>query len=208
MKGQKRHFWAKPDSMITSVLEMIKQWFWHHRVCLVKVHRTMYIMAMKGQGQNCTSGQGHVVTEVFHMTRCVLMRETRNHSHVYISSESKGIRKLTPGSSFITEDLSQYHSEWMEMFRCGKEIVEILPIDLAWGGHEIDQGPYSYLFAYARNLRTPKLCVRKNGILSSGLLTYDNFQTCVRKKSFSCVRKQIFGILTCLAYAKSHATML
>ena len=71
-----------------------------------------------------------------------------------------------------------------------------------------DQGPYSYLFAYARNLRTPKLCARKNGILSSGLLTCDNFQTCVRKKSFSCVRKQIFGILTCLAYAKSHATML
>ena len=38
----------------------------------------------------------------------------------------------------ITEDLSQHHSEWMEMFRCGKEVVEILPIDLTWTGHEID----------------------------------------------------------------------
>ena len=38
----------------------------------------------------------------------------------------------------ITEDLSQHYSEWMEMFRCGKEVVEILPIDLTWAGHEID----------------------------------------------------------------------
>ena len=38
----------------------------------------------------------------------------------------------------ITEDLRQRHSEWMEMFRCGKEVVEILPIDLTWTGHEID----------------------------------------------------------------------
>ena len=26
----------------------------------------------------------------------------------------------------------------MEMFRCEKEVVEILPIDLTWAGHEID----------------------------------------------------------------------
>ena len=38
----------------------------------------------------------------------------------------------------ITEGLSQHHSEWMWMFRCGKEVVEILPIDLTWAGHEID----------------------------------------------------------------------
>ena len=24
------------------------------------------------------------------------------------------------------------------MFRCGKEVVQILPIDLTWAGHEID----------------------------------------------------------------------
>ena len=35
----------------------------------------------------------------------------------------------------ITEDLSQHHSQWMEMFWCEKEVVEILPID---AGHEID----------------------------------------------------------------------
>ena len=38
----------------------------------------------------------------------------------------------------ITVDLSQHRSEWMEMFRCGKEVDEILPIDLTWAGHEID----------------------------------------------------------------------
>ena len=38
----------------------------------------------------------------------------------------------------ITEDLSQHHSQWMEMFWCEKEVVEILPIDLTWAGHEID----------------------------------------------------------------------
>ena len=38
----------------------------------------MYSMTLKGQGQNLTSGQGHVVTQVghLHMYRCVLMRET------------------------------------------------------------------------------------------------------------------------------------
>ena len=30
----------------------------------------------------------------------------------------------------ITKDLSQHHSEWMKMFRCGKQVVEISPIDL------------------------------------------------------------------------------
>ena len=70
------------------------------------------------------------------------------------------------------------------------------------------QGPYSCLFAYARILRTQKPCVRKNGILTSGLRTYDHFQICVRKNSLSCVRKQIVGILVCLAYAKSTTAML
>ena len=38
----------------------------------------------------------------------------------------------------ITEDLSQHHSQWMEMFWCEKEVVKILPIDLTWASHEID----------------------------------------------------------------------
>ena len=84
------------------------------------------------------------------------MRETQwDHSHVSIFSESKVICKKTVGELrwpqmtfgglpmktvgwVITEDLSQHHSEWMEMFRCGKEVVEILPIDLTWAGHKID----------------------------------------------------------------------
>ena len=54
-------------SMITSVLEMIEQWLWHHRVCLVTTHRNMYSITLKGQGQNLTSGQGHVVTQLGHI---------------------------------------------------------------------------------------------------------------------------------------------
>ena len=46
---------------------MIEQWFWHHRVCLVTTHRNMYSMTLKSQGQNLTSGQGHVVTQVGHI---------------------------------------------------------------------------------------------------------------------------------------------
>ena len=37
----------------------------------------------------------------------------------------------------ITEDANTIPSEWnFEMFRCGKEVVEILSIDLTWTGHE------------------------------------------------------------------------
>ena len=54
-------------SMITSVLEMIEQSLWHQRVCLVKTHRNMYSMTLKCHGQNFTSGQGHMVTQVGHI---------------------------------------------------------------------------------------------------------------------------------------------
>ena len=53
----------KDFSMITSVFEMIDQLFWRHRVFLVQTHRNMYSMTLKGQGQNLTSGQAHVVTK-------------------------------------------------------------------------------------------------------------------------------------------------
>ena len=57
----------------------------------------------------------------------------------------------------ITEDLSQHHSEWMEMFRCGKEVVEILPIDLTllgtyWWGAESDP-PASFSALYGKRLK-------------------------------------------------------
>ena len=35
----------------------IEQLIWYHRVCLVKARRTIYKMALKGQGQSLTSGQ-------------------------------------------------------------------------------------------------------------------------------------------------------
>ena len=45
-------FWT-----IKSLILKVEQRFWYHRVCLVKAHRTMYKLTLKGQGQNLTSGQ-------------------------------------------------------------------------------------------------------------------------------------------------------
>ena len=137
---------------------MIEQWCWHHRVCLDKTHRNMYSMTLKGQGQNLTSGQGHVVTQIGHIAYVSMRRDERNTmrplSRLYLflikSYAQKTVDDLRwPQMTFgespmksvawvITEDLSQHHSQWMEMFRCEKEVVEILPIDLSWAGHEID----------------------------------------------------------------------
>ena len=136
--------------MITSVFETIEQWFWHHRVCLVKTHRNMYSMTLKGQGQNLTSGQRHVVTQVDHIAYVSMRLDEGNTmrplSRLYLfcikSYSQKTVGDLRwPQMTFggtpmktvawvITEDLSQHHSQWMEMFRCEKEVVEILPFDL------------------------------------------------------------------------------
>ena len=137
---------------------MIEQWFCHHRVCLVQTHRSMYSMTLKGQGQDLTSGQGHVVTQVGHIAFVSMRLNERNTmrplSRLYLfrikSYSQKTVGDLRwPQMTFggspmktvawvITEDLSQHHSQWMEMFRCEKEVVEILPIDLTWASHEID----------------------------------------------------------------------
>ena len=137
---------------------MIEQWFWHHRVCLVKAHRNMYSMTLKGQGQNLTSGQGHVVIQVGHIAYVSMRLDERNTmrplSRLYLFWIKSNLQKTVgdlrwPQMTFggppmktvawvITEDLSQHHSQWMEMFWCEKEVVEILPIDLTWAGHEID----------------------------------------------------------------------
>ena len=137
---------------------MIEQWFWHHRVCLVMTHRNMYSMTFEGQGQNLTSGQGHVVTQVGHLAYVSMRLDERNTmrplSRLYLfwikNYSQKTVGDLRwPQMTFkgspmktvvwvITEDLSQHHSQWMEMFWFEKEVVEILPIDLTWAGHEID----------------------------------------------------------------------
>ena len=137
---------------------MIEQWFWLHRVCLIKTHRNMHRITLKAQGQNLTSGQGHVVTQVGHIAYVSMRLDERNTmrplSRLYLfwikSYSQKTVGDLRwPQMTFggspmktvawvITEDLIQHHSQWMEMFRCEKEVVEILPIDLTWAGHEID----------------------------------------------------------------------
>ena len=116
----------------------------------------MYTMTLKGQGQNLSSGQGHVVTQVGHIAYETMRLDERNImrplSCIYLlwikrySQKKKTVGELRlPQMTFrgspmktvasvITEDLIQHHSEWMEMFRCGKEVVEILPIDRSWAG--------------------------------------------------------------------------
>ena len=146
---------------------MIEQWFWHHRVCLVKTHRNMYIMILKGQGQNLTSGRGHVVTQVCHFAYVSMRLDKRNTmmapSRLYLfwikSYSQKTVGdimwpQMTFGGSpmktvawVITEDLSQHHSQWMKMFRCEKEVVEILPFDLTrhrLGGVGSDPPPLGF----------------------------------------------------------------
>ena len=45
---------------ITFELGKLVTYFWKHRVPDVKTRRNIYILALKGQCQNLTSGQGHV----------------------------------------------------------------------------------------------------------------------------------------------------
>ena len=137
--------------MITSVFEMIEQWFLTPS-CLPRQYASKHVIALtlKDRGQNLTSGQGHVVTQVGHIayvSMCLDLEKPQwDHSHVSISFGSNVIRKkllvtlrlpqmIFGGSPMktiawvITEDLRQHHSQWMEMFRCEKEVIEILPID-------------------------------------------------------------------------------
>ena len=56
----------------------------------------MYSMTLKSQGQNLTSGQGHVVIQVGHIAYVSMRLDERNtmrHSHVSISFGSKVICK-------------------------------------------------------------------------------------------------------------------
>ena len=118
----------------------------------------MYSMTLKGQGQNLTSGQGHVVSQVGHIAYVSMRLDERNTmrplSRLYLFWIKSYLQKtvgdlrwpqMTFGGSpmktvawVITEDLSQHHSQWMEMCWCEKEVVEILPFYLTWAGHEID----------------------------------------------------------------------
>ena len=125
---------------------MIEQWFWHHRVCLIKTHRKRYNMTLKGQGQNLTSGQGHVVTQVGHIAFVSMRLDERNTmiplSRLYLfwikSYSQKTVGDLRWPQMTFGGSNEWKKWKWMDMFWCEKEVVEILLIDLAWAGHEID----------------------------------------------------------------------
>ena len=88
---------------------MIEQLFWHHRVCLVKTHRNMYSMTLKGQGQNLTSGQGHVETQVGYIAYVSMRLDERNtmrpFSRLYLFWIKSYSQKKTVGDLRSSDDL-------------------------------------------------------------------------------------------------------
>ena len=135
-------------SMITSVFEMIERCFCHHRVFLVKTHRNMYSITLKGQGVNIwpqvkvTWWPKYVI---LHMHRSVLMRQTQwDHSHVSISAKSKVIRKKTVGELVTSDDLRWPLEGRRWKLSPGPSLrtyANTIPSEWkcsAWAGHEID----------------------------------------------------------------------
>ena len=51
-------------SRITFELIKINNRQWHHRVSLLEMLQKIYDLTSKGQGQNLTSGRGHVMTKI------------------------------------------------------------------------------------------------------------------------------------------------
>ena len=51
---------------------MLQTKYYHHRVSLVETLRSIYMMTLKGQGQNLTSGQGHVEVKVTETGQCCI----------------------------------------------------------------------------------------------------------------------------------------
>ena len=56
-RGQNSKIFQTGFSTIKSLILKIEQRIWYHCVCLVTARRTIYKMALKGQGQSLTSGQ-------------------------------------------------------------------------------------------------------------------------------------------------------
>ena len=54
----------------------------------------MYRMTLKGQGQNLTSGQGHVVTQVGHIAYVLMRLDESNIMRVTLTSVSLLDQKL------------------------------------------------------------------------------------------------------------------
>ena len=58
---KKFFFREKGFSQITFELRKIVAWFWQHRVPFGETRRNICMLTLKGQNQNLTSGQGHIV---------------------------------------------------------------------------------------------------------------------------------------------------
>ena len=70
-------------SQITFELREPVTKFWQHRVPLVKTRRNIYILTLKGQFQNLTSGQGHVRSRVgTSRSYCISVDASTQEKHI------------------------------------------------------------------------------------------------------------------------------
>ena len=72
--------------------------------CLPRQGRieNMYSMTLKGQGQNLTSGQGHVVTQVGHITDVSMRLDEIKHNETTLTSLALLDQKLFAKKRLVT----------------------------------------------------------------------------------------------------------
>ena len=111
-KGQNSKIFQNGFWTMKSLILKVEQRFWYHHVCLVKAHRTMYNLTLKGQGQNLTSGQvrarplGDPSTSNYTSFDAPCEKKTQwQQSHVSISFGSQVIGKKLLVTSSDLHDL-------------------------------------------------------------------------------------------------------
>ena len=67
-KVKMAEFWRFCFSIITLNSRDLRQWFYHHCIQLFKTRRIMYNMTQKSQIWNFTSGKGHDLTQIGHVS--------------------------------------------------------------------------------------------------------------------------------------------
>ena len=85
---QRKHSQASGKlSHFEITLELMKiKWHWHHCVSMTESLRNMSCLTLKVQGQNLTSGQGHMMTKIGHTayhSMCLHKTNTMNPSPTF-----------------------------------------------------------------------------------------------------------------------------
>ena len=117
-------FQQKRFLTIKSLRRKIEEWFCHHRVSLVKARRMIYRMTLKGQGQNLTSGQGHVMTRRGHVAyQSTCLDETNTTTpipYLYLFLNKSYWQKTVgdpgwPHMTFVRVRVKKFHLKYRSM---------------------------------------------------------------------------------------------